>query len=632
MWPLLLSLALSPSSLAVPVQVGQDAAPLGQPLPKVRSDPDSALLNRAAKDEQAVLERVRRAELPWAWDGGSQCDERIGRMCWNHDPEDRDWIPAPDPEPLVQRRADYLTLLEEIAGRIPGDLWVAEQRVRYHGEVGDWARAETVARACIRARGEDGPPVRAPDPARLSGRCHDLLGYVLHRLGRFQEAEASFLEALSRMDPERAEARLDPRTVAEAGSASYLDPSGLPPDSVEARRRRFWLQADPLWMVPGNDRWTEHQARYAAAHIREDSRNPHSIPWGSDLTTILVRYGESVGWERIRERLGAFGDVPVVGHGPNGGRSFLPPRPVLEDPVGASAEDWELHPDRPRAIHVPLYASRMGDLDVQVARFLRPDGALIVAGFGRPREPPLPPPVGPGVDRDAAPPAEAPRAPESAPPEAALLAVRPEGGRLWEARTSGHLEGGLTLTLPEGGFVVGVELLDPDERRAWRVRQGLEVPESMPDVAALSDLLLLEPDHPEVDDPRDAQEFVLPAARVPRGGAVGVLWETYGAEKGEPVTYEATIRPGERGFLRRAGEWLRLVDPQPVTRVRWEEPAYEAPEPVVRTLRLDLRELPAGRYELRMRAVLRGRSPVESRRELEIVDRGESPPRGPDPR
>ena len=625
MWPLLLSLALPSPSLAIPAQEGPDPASVVQTSRQEPSDPDSALLNRGAQDEQAALERVRRAHLPWAWDGGSQCDERIGRMCWNHDPQDRDWIPAPDAEPLRERREGYLSLLAEIAGRIPGDLWVAEQRVRYLGEQGEWERAEAVARDCVQARGEDAPPAPGPDPARVAGRCHDLLGYVLHRMGRFPEAEAAFRQALARMDRERADSRLDPRTVAVREAASWLDPSGLAPDSVESRRRTFWLLADPLWLVPGDDRWTEHQARYAAAQIREDSRNPHSIPWGSDLTTVLIRYGESVGWERIRERMGAFGDVPVVGHGPNGGRHFLPSRVVLEEPAASLAEDWELDPTAPRSIHVPSYASRMGVLDVQVARFLRPGGALVVAGFGRPWEPPLPPPTGPGVDGEEGvvapqdPPA--PSLDSGGPPEAALLAMDPAGRVVGESRLPGKLYGGLAVDLPTGGFLLGVELLDPGSRRAWRVRQGISVPDALPDVAALSDLLLLEPDHPEVDDPAEAASAVLPAARVPQGGAVGVFWETYGAAAGEEVTFEATIRPGERGLLRRAGEWLRLLDPQPVTRVRWEEPAWEAPAPLVRTLRLDLRELPPGSYELRMRAILRGRSPVESSRDLEIVPR-----------
>jgi hypothetical protein len=606
------------------------------------SNPDSVLLHRGVRDEQVVFERIRRAHLPWTWEGGSRCDERIGRMCWNHDAEDRDWIPLPEPEAVVERRNAFLSLLQEVAALIPGDLWVAEQRVRYLAEQERWEVAEGVARECIRARDEEGPPVPGdPRRDRLAGRCHDLLGYVLHRAGRFDEAEEVFRRALDRIDPARAEARLDPRIAADLAAARFLDPSGLPPDSIAARRDFFWRLADPLWLVPGNDRWTEHQARYAAAQIREESRNPHSIPWGSDLTTILVRYGESIGWVRVRDRMGSFGEVPVVGHGPNGARSFLPPGEILEDPVAVEPRQWELHHSRPRSIHAPAYGSRIGEMAAQVSRFLRPEGALLVAGFGRPSEPPLPPPFGPGAQAAAEASSGTPGeggGSEGDPGdrlrevEAGLFVMDPATGRLRETRTQGVDRGGLALPVPVGDHMIGVELLDPGQRRGWRSRHGLSVPPFLPDLAGLSDLLLLDPGYGEVTDPAGSLSWVLPGSRVPAGTAVGVLWETYGATPGESVTFEATLSPGERGLLRRAGEWLRVLDREPVTTVRWEETAFEAPAPLVRTVRLELDELPPGVYRLRIRARLEGRSEVESTRLLEIVPAGDPAPAGPGPR
>lgn len=606
------------------------------------SHPDSILLHRGVRDEQIVFERIRRAHLPWTWEGGSRCDERIGRMCWNHDAEDRDWLPLPEPEAVVERRSAFLSLLADVAVLIPGDLWVAEQRVRYLAEQEHWDVAEGVARECIRARDEEDPPAPGdPRRDRLAGRCHDLLGYVLHRAGRFDEAEEFFLGALDRIDPARAEARLDPRIVADLTAARFLDPSGLPPDSLAARRDFFWRLADPLWLVQGNDRWTEHQARYAAAQIREESRSPHSIPWGSDLTTILVRYGESVGWERIRDRMGSFGEVPVVGHGPNGARSFLPHGGVLEDPAAVEPDQWDLHPSRPRSIHAPSYASRIGGMPTQVARFLRPEGALLVAGFGRPSEPPLAPPVGPGARAAAEPPSGVPGAgggrevyqgDQLPDVHAGLFVLDPTTGRLRETRTQGVEKGGLALPVPVGDHMISVELLDAGIRRGWRSRHGLKVAPFLPDLAGLSDLLLLDPEHGEVTDPVGSLSWVLPGARVPVGTAVGVLWETYGAIPGESVTFEATLSPGERGLLRRAGEWLRVLDREPVTTVRWEETAFEAPSPLVRTVRLELQELPPGVYQLRIRARLQGRSEVESTRLLEIVAAGDPIPEGAGPR
>jgi len=641
MWiPLVLALLGPFPPLLPPLPGGGVMAPrsMTPPLQEAGSHPDSVLLNRAARDEQVVFERIRTSHLPWTWGGGSQCDERIGRMCWNHDAEDRDWIPLPEPTAVEERRGAFLSLLEEVSAIIPGDLWVAEQRVRYLAEQERWDVAEGMARECIRARGEEAPPPPADlGGLRLAGRCFDLLGYVLHRTGRAEEAERVFRRALESMDPARAEARLDPRNVADLAASRFLDPSGLPSDTVEARREFFWRLADPLWLVPGNDRWTEHQARYAAGQIREESRTPHSIPWGSDLATVLVRYGESIGWERVRDRLGSFGDVPVVGHGPNGARSFLPPGSVLENPVAVEPDQWDLHPSRPRSIHAPGYASRVGGLTTQVARFLRPEGALLLAGFGRPVDPPLPPPAGPGARFAPEPvPGGAEATGEGEPPlrdrlprwQAGLFVMDPAARPLQEARTQGVEEGGLALSLPVGEYIIGVELLDAGNRRGWRSRHGLRVPPFLPDLAGLSDLLLLDPEHPALDDPAGSLPWVLPGARVPEGTAVGVLWETYGATPGQSVTFEATLGPGEQGLLRRAGEWLRLLDRQPVTSVRWEETAFDAPAPLVRTVRLELEELPPGSYHLRIRALLEGRSAVESTRLLEVVAKGDPSPEG----
>jgi hypothetical protein len=548
-------------------------------------EPDSVALRRAAGEAQARLERIRTQLLPSRWGGGNRCDERIGRMCWTHG-GDEDWYPPPDPERLTVARDSLLSLLASTAREIPGDAWVAGQRVRYLGETGRWTEAMEVARECIRARGEDGPPVPATERGNLaSGHCHDLLGYALHRTGDALAAELAFRRALAWMHGSRVELRTDPRVVADIAAHRILSP-GLPPEELERIRTRFWRLGDPLWLVPGNDRWTEHQARYVAAAIREDSRNPHAIPWGSDLTEVLVRFGESIGWERTRESLGAFNAGSVVGHGPNGARSYLPPGPFLAEPVTIQDGEWDLNPRFPRAIHTPPYASRIGHLPVQVARFPRPDGAVVVAGFRHPEaggdeggagatagtitsvsapETALPAAGSPLRDPGGHP-IEQPRS-RHPPVEAGLFLVQPDGDRMLQQLVAGAESRGLYLEAPTGDYLLGVELLDRVAERAWRARFGLRIPAFIPDLAGLSDLLLVEADHPEFSDPADAVSSVLPGADVESGGAVGVLWETYGAGEGETVAFEASLVPADRGTLRRAAEWLRIVGRAAATQV-----------------------------------------------------------------
>lgn len=599
--------------------------------PEATSDPDSLTLRRAAVEAQARFERTRVNHLPWRWGGGHRCDERIGRMCWSHG-GDQDWDPPPDPLPVAEARDSLLALLERTAARIPGDAWVAGQRVRYLGESGRWSEAGEVARACALARDEQGEPVPAPRRDPLAGRCHDLLGYVLHRVGDFLGAEEAFRTALGWMSPSDVEVREDPRILVDALGARHLSP-GLPPDSLAAVRARFWMLADPLWLVPGNDRWTEHQARHTVAAMRAESRNPHGIPWGSDLTAVMVRYGETIGWQRERGRIGAADDGTVVGHGPNGARTFIPPGDFLADPAGIPGEAWELDPRLPRAIHTPPYAERIALLETQVARFFRPGGALVVAAFHRPEPEPVPSSGGAGPRPRPSPapdpesrvlrgpggyPVETPT-PEDLPLEAGLVVRSLDGSHEWRDVRVDSPSGGLRVEVPAGDLLVGVEVLDRSAWRGWRYRGGLRVPPFLPDLAGISDLLLLVGDAPEPASVEEALELVLPRPRAPSGGTVTVLWETYGLRPGEPVSFEASLVPAGGGVFRRAAEWLRILDRAPATRVSWEEWETGQGGTLLRTLRLELRGVPAGSYLLRLRATLPGRQVVETLRPLEVV-------------
>lgn len=608
-----------------------------------RAEPDSVALRRAAVEAQARFERVRGGYIPARWGGGTRCDERIGRMCWSHG-GDEEWLPPPEPERLRAERDSLLAALEATALSLPGDTWVAGQRVRYLGETGRWTEAAAVARGCILARGEDGFPEPAPDPGdELAGRCHDLLGYVLHRSGEIVAAELAFRMALGWMHPSRVEARVDPRPVADL-SAHRLLSTGLPPEELERARTLFWRLGDPLWLLPGNDRWTEHQARHVAAAIRQDSRNPHAIAWGSDLEEVLLRYGESIGWERTRESLGLPNQGSVVGHGPNGARSYLPPGPFLADPLAIQPGEWDLNPRFPRAIHTPPYASRIGSLPVQVARFPRPEGAVIVAGYRRPEpgeEPswsgPVPDPMNRAIQPVSLEEGQLERDPGGYPIErplpldpaleAGLFLAEPEGDRMLQQLSKEEGKGGLAVTAPPGEYVVGVELLDRTVARAWRARFGLHVPEFLPDLAAVSDLLLVRPGHPEFTSPVQAAPWALPGTTVESGGAVGLVWETYGAGEGETVAFQASLVPAGRSALRRAAEWLRIVDRQPATEVEWVEPAPFGGGPMLRSVRLDLAGVPSGDYLLRLRATLPGRATVESVRPVEVLPEGTPAPR-----
>ena len=72
--------------------------------------------------------------------------------------------------------------------------------------------------------------------------------------------------------------------------------------------------ADPLYLVPGNDRLAAHYARKTSIRIREQAANPYGLDWERDLEQLVIRYGNEVGWERGQGDPGAGGLVGDTRH------------------------------------------------------------------------------------------------------------------------------------------------------------------------------------------------------------------------------------------------------------------------------------------------------------------------------
>src|SRR5690606_3162445 len=138
--------------------------------------------------------------------------------------------------------------------------------------------------------------------------------------------------------------------------------------------RRVWLLADPLYMVPENDRQVEQYARFVVRRIRETGANPYDMPWDLDLEELLIRYGQEIGWERARGT-----DMPsglqdgrvVIGRQTPGGVEYLPAGSWLEDPSTIPNGAWVPDAWTPRSAYRAPYAGTVIPLETQVARFRR---------------------------------------------------------------------------------------------------------------------------------------------------------------------------------------------------------------------------------------------------------------------
>jgi len=592
--------------LAPPSQVGAGlgAEPPPDAIPRsatrrapASSPPDSIRLHSAARDAQARFERFRSRSLPLTdVSYGGSCDETIGRFCtWYEERED--WIPVPDPPSIVEARERLLAALDSVAALLPGDDWVLGQRVAYRLESGDGGEALVAARRCGGAR---------------PWWCAALEGYALHGLGRWLDAERAFERALGLMEPDRAARWRNLKWILDGDGRKYL--SEAPPGARAARRAWIWTLADPLFLVPGNDRRTEHFARRVAVRLRENAHNAYRMPWGRDLAELLIRYGREMGWERVRSsHIDPASGIEVVGHQHPEGRQYMPRGQVLRRLVGSPPDAWIADRRRPRCLYAPPYAPVLLPMAPQVAIFPRGARFAVVAAAWLPADTTLrarhsdPRPwMEPGPDRDA-------------PDRSGIFLVPESGGIVRRTVVTGDAHV-LVAYAPAGRYLLSVERWSPSLRRTGRYRIGLERPALAPDMPALSDLLLTEPGGAEPGDLEAAARRMLPRTRIAPGRSLGVAWEATGlGPSAGTVVYSLAVERLGGGLLRSVGKLLGLASDSRALSLEWSEPVTRRRGPLFRWLSLDLPRLTRGRYRLRLEMHLRGRAALVSTRDFSVV-------------
>ena len=557
-------LAALPTSLPLIISLAFQAGATARfaAVPSAQPPADSQRVIRRARDAQAEFERVRRANLPLDTRGSTgRCDVHVGRFCyWWDDGE----FPAPPEMPRTKTaRAVLLERLAKAAAALPGDRWIAGQRVRYLVEDGRVPEAVTAAGEC-----------RA-DVAW----CAALAGYAFHAAGDYAHADSAFATALAAM-PERDRCRwTDIRLLLDDDARKrYERMSCADRAPFEAR---FWGMSRPLYMLPANDLRTEHFARLTMAELIRTSRYPHQMPWGDDSQELLVRYGWETGWARTAPSLSSPSDVHVVGQEPTPSLDFVPAADALAAPDSADASDWALHDPLAQTRYAPRYARSVAELEHQIAFFRRGgDSALVVAAFDAS--------AATGFERDTI---------------AAALAVAvpsaPDSARV-TALSATRRRGVLTTLGSWAPQIVSVEARDSLARRVARARAVARPPTSNGRVT-ISDLLLF-------DDPSTLPTTLDEAAarargslRVARATPVGVYWEMYGVSpEGESLAYRLTVTRERAPWYRRAAEKLGVVDRRAPVRMQWDEPSARPGAAHSRALAVDFSTLPEGRYRMEL--------------------------------
>lgn len=556
--------------------------------PRRPSGADSARVHRTARSEQADFERFRRRRLPETWPRSRGfCDERIGRFCLTHDDGVENWIAPPEKPEVVAARLALIDHLTEASHLLPGDGWIAGQRVRYLVEARRFDEAAAAATEC-----------RAD-----MAWCAALSGFTLHYAARPAEADSAFSLALSRMEEhERARWNDLSLILEDSGARTYrrLDPSAR-----ASFEERFWRLADPLISQPGNELRAEHLARQVIDQFQDRAQSPDGNHWGSDLREILIRYGWPYGWERTRSTgLQWAQDASFIAHFSSAPQYLLPPSTTLTGDTSAIGI-WDLELRRARTGYdVPLadsVARWFFPLAHQVAVFRRGADALVAAVYELPAD------STPSDAQSRAGLALLPTLDPLLPPEITLQ----EGvGR----------KGALMTSAPARPLLVSLEVLIPEERRLTRARHEVSLAPLEPGEIAISDLLLIGTEAPLPDSLPAALDRALSSARVAAGDEIGIYWEMYGLmdEKTPSVTMSLRLMEEETGWLRRLAQRAGLLREVVPIRLRWEEPVAPG-EISARSLALRVPEVSPGSYTLELTSEIAGAQPLSAHREIEIV-------------
>jgi hypothetical protein len=575
------TLALLACVLPGPHLAAQQTASAARPLAQAAAR-DSVRLLRSAQAAQAAFERVRYRNLPQIDDRGGQapCDEQVGRFCLWHNDTVEDWTPPPEREAVKRERDTLVATLARAASSAPGDAWIAGQRVRYLAEAGRHDEAVRAARECRAER----------------WWCGALEGYALHFAGDYPASAAAFAAAIDEMPKaERHEwESLEPAVLHDDARAL----ARLAPAARAAAVRRLWWLADPFWMDTGNDRLTEHYARLVADHFQDRARATEGIFWADDLREILVRWGQPIGWERLRLRLrwGETGGGMVTHYAPS--FEFIPSFAMVRDPLVIRAADWRTDEKFAHTVYAPPGVRRFGPLPYQVAVFRRAGRAELVAAFAMKPDSLAPSPVldaGAVLMRD---------------PDATPVARR--------ERVSGT-HGVFRLSTDPAQAVLSVEAREPVSRRAARARFGVDLRRAGATGVGISDVLLLDHADARPQSLDEAAPLARGSTEFAPGDRLALYWEVYGlGAAADSVYFSVALARRPPGAVQRVVESIGLSRGVTPVRVRWMEETAAA-DVLPRSLAISLPRIPPGTYVLEVAIRSRSGATASTQREITLV-------------
>jgi hypothetical protein len=559
--------------------------------------------------------------------------------------------------------------IEAAHAKHPTDDWIAGQRVRFVYDQGIPAQTRAAAGAC---RGNAGWC------AMLTGLAHAQADQLIEAESAFRQGEALGAPLLDSLPLGCAAAPMIVLVPREAREA-FADVACTPASPV---LDHFWWLSDPLWSVPGNERYVAHHARRTLIALRSVLGRDERYVWdiyatGRSMRETVLRYGwpnytfwpagqfegrladridyAALGPTMAAAQVEAFGTpattnrrgsanaataTPRSRGGPQLVRvvrlpytvkeyttdqtALVPTLSAVRDPFRVTSNDWVLsNPDRaqPDAWWPQEF--------LQLKRPLAPlaDGQ---SGFWR-RDSTV------RVAHVVAFPAAARAAFDSASDLAFLAGGQsPVSTQIYgfaAITRSGALR--FQGTVPPGRLVLSAELVLQAPRSSnYRNRFGAMAPSTLRDMAAseraLSDPVILRLP-PRGFTPVTSLDDVI--AQMADGDAlrandrVALYWESYGFAVGEPLELSLQVRSAEGiSVVQRLGALMGVNGQSDGVNIRWSEPQPARLADAEATVRavtthsvgLDLSPLAPGAYVVSLEIRARANQTARSERRFVI--------------
>ena len=519
---------------------------------------DSHAQETAARDEESSSAQVKWQEplapdVAWVLGSyygpaqvrttaGSDCSADDGDLCFNGDHEDHNWRVRRPRRP--DEVAGLLTALTEAAAARPDDALAFAQVVYAHTRLSDFQESLAVAGEC----------------SFVAWWCELLLGMVHERGGRPAEAAAYFRSALPDSDPALAVLLTGIGDLLEGKDRSaYQRLTGRERSDFE---QRFWWLANPMWSIPGNDRWTAHIRRGVESVLHWSLLEARGGEHGYPHQGLLVRRGPEDSWSPQPTPTPRWTSLRAA-------RYRFTPVSAITDGIGALR--YHLEASREDERYTPATYGPVFQVPAQFARF-RDEDSLVVVAAARLDEAQLVAPRTVFLVSDG--PGSFPVFLQ-APPHTTLP--------VFEA------------VVPQAPVAVSIESFD--ERRAVaRARTGL-LPLDIEGIG-LSDPLLILPSGPGLPGSRDEAVARMLATTAIRDSELAVYWEVYGVLAGWPLRVTLSVEGERPGFLTRALRALRIRSAPRMPEVSWEQAVSAVTEPMA--MDVDIGNLADGEYALKI--------------------------------